>query len=72
MSGILPPMPQVAQGAAMQRHPTPDGVSLAGRRTVSKSAYPLATHVFDAGVGLRYIQELLGHSSSKTAEIYTR
>ena len=30
-----------------------------------------ATHMMDKGVGIRYIQELLGHSSSKTTEIYT-
>ena len=50
---------------------TPKQSNITKPYTIHMLRHSFATHILEQGVDMRYIQNLLGHESTKTTEIYT-
>ena len=59
------------QGAWTVVHKAGDRVGLEGRLSPHVLRHSCATHMLDHGADIRTVQELLGHASISTTQVYT-
>ena len=69
--GMREGMPYDGRSLQMVMKLAAERAGISDRATLHWLRHSFATHLLEAGTDIRFIQELLGHNSSKTTEIYT-
>jgi site-specific recombinase XerD len=69
--GARPNRPLSTRSAQKIVETARERAGLTGRASAHTLRHSFATHLLEQGTDIRYIQELLGHASPKTTQIYT-